>query len=175
MSEYVKMGSRFGSDYRLKAVQLKSGQGYEFVKSKGEPLNDELKGGVLVRRSAYKGQDWTPVDRLETSAYDDLSMHYGVWKDRGFLWGDGKIQAKEVTPLFDLFNRKACLGWAGQPTIGCHLFGFIDDAWLGLKDGAPALHTVSPVSGKEYVNYSSADSDICLDVYMKLDGQNDRR
>lgn len=176
MSEYVKMGTRFRSDYTLKRVQLSQGQGYEFERSKGEPLNDDLKGGVLVRRSVYKGDDWQPVESLDTSAtYRDLSMHYGVWKDKGWILADGEIQPKEVTPLFDLFNRQLELGWAGQPTIGCHLFGFIDDAWLGQQGGEPTLRTIAPVTSKTYANYGSDDSDICLDVYMKLDAQNERR
>jgi len=43
--------ARVSSDYALKRLQLKNGEGSEFVKTKGEPLcGDRM---ALVRRSAH--------------------------------------------------------------------------------------------------------------------------
>ena len=60
-----------------------------------------------------------------------------------------------------------------MPSICCHIFGFVDEAWLRRRDGETCLAVKSPVTRKNYNNYSSADADICLDLYMKMDAQNE--
>jgi hypothetical protein len=172
MIQHIKMGTHLVSDYPL---QKMNGH-YRFAKASKMPYNEDLKGGVLVRQNPAEGEGWKPVDAIDSSAgLHNLSAHYGVWHDRGWIFRNGKIEIDEVKPMHAMFSSQRILGWTGiAPGIGCHLVGIVSNAWFESVHGQMGLALDTPVTRKIYTQNASADLDSVFDSYVQMDEQNDR-
>ena len=156
MGEYVRLGTQYRDQYPMKWSEVRKGEkGYKFEKVKNNPLNEDLKDGVLVRRRLDDVHEWEIVDEFPSVLNKhDIELQYGVWKDKGFLGlpilKDGKIQKEEVTSMTTIFETERSLGWAGSDAIvGMELFGSIAKAFFCRDENkTPVLITDAMVERK---------------------------
>lgn len=152
MPYHVAMGTKLTADYPLRKTELKDGQtGLKFEKAdKAMPLRNKLAGGVLVESSLSYGDDWQPVDSFRPADHNEVEGQYGIWKDRGWLFRNAKIDEGEVTPLRDIIRPLERLGYAGGGVAQVTLYGRVDNSELGTYKGKPTLTTDSHVARKSY-------------------------
>jgi hypothetical protein len=174
MRYHVAMGTKLTADYPLKRTELKDGQtGLQFEKPhKAMPLRKKFSGGVLVESSRPYGDDWQVVDSFQPTGHTDVKEKFGVWKDRGWIFRNGKIDEGEVTPMRDIFRPLEKVGYAGGGVAQVTLYANVDNSELGTYQGKPTLSTDSHVSRKTYQFHHDAGP--FADLYYREDQRLDR-
>lgn len=181
----IRMGQTLVSDFPINFGKNQPDGHHSYKIEKGEhstSFDKELKNGVLVKRDSVSG-DWkvvdkfgysgeTPEEKFET--YNDLHDNWGVWKDKGFIFKNNKIDQGEVTPFKDIFDKSHDLGWVGGDVMGAHLAGAVKCAWFESVKGVCCLSVLTQVEQKHYVNYGSADLDIATEAYIQQSEAKDR-
>ena len=152
MRYHVAMGTKLTADYPLKRTELKGGQtGYEFKgANKAMPQKHKIEGRVLVKASNPYHDDWKVVDSFQQADHSEVKEQFGLWKDKGWIFRNGKIDEGEVTPLRDVFRQEEKVGYAGGGVAQVTLFGRVDNSELGTYLGQPTLTTDTHVSRKSY-------------------------
>ena len=182
----IRMGQTLVSDFPLNYKNYKPDKPKSIVIEKRDHkcgLDKDLVNGVLVQKDPETGE-WKTASRFSYSGetaeekfetYNDLRENWGVWKDKGFLFlKNNKIDAGEVTPMKEIFDKFHDLGWVGGDVMGAHLAGAVKCAWFESVKGLPCLSVLTQVESKHYINYGSAELDPFTEAYIKNDEAKDR-
>ena len=168
MPYHVAMGTKLTADYPLQKTE----SGYRFQGAdKKMPLRKKLEGGTLVKASIPYGDDWKPVDTFKPATHQELKEEYGVWRDRGWIFRNGKIDEGEVTPLRDIYRPLEKLGYAGGGVTQVKLMGRVDGSELDHYLGTPTLSLDSHVARKSYQFHHDAGP--FADLYYNEDRRRD--
>jgi hypothetical protein len=180
----IRMGQTLVSDFPLYPGK-KTPDGHNTVKLEKRDhscgLDKDLVDRVLVKKDPETGE-WktcnkfgysgeTAEEKFET--YNDLRENWGVWKDKGFIFKNNKIDEGEVTPMKEIFDKYHDLGWVGGDLMGAHLSGAVKCAWFDpIKGGC--LSVLTQIEKKDYINYGSADLDPLTENYIQQSTAKDK-